>query len=149
MGRRVPPRHGWQDGDGDVTHTIAATTARYVRFCYDKTGSEPGAEDLDASKWKPSLKLNSIELSATPVINQYEGKAGEVWRISRPSTKEELPDSLCIPKNKLINLTRLVDKQGRLVWQAPPGHWTILRIGHTSTRHTNATGGAGKGAAWQ
>ncbi|HEY4337857.1 MAG TPA: glycosyl hydrolase, partial [Puia sp.] len=145
IGRLIPPRHGWQDGDAPVTHSIPTTTARYFRFVYDKTGSEPGAEDLDAAKWKPALKLTSIELSAAPVINQYEGKSGEVWRISRPSTREELPDSLCIPQKKLIDLTPHMDKQGRLVWQAPPGHWTILRIGHTSTGHRNATGGGGKG----
>ena len=145
IGRLIPPRHGWQDGDAPVTHSIPATTARYFRFVYDKRGSEPGAEDLDAAKWRPALKLASIELSAAPAINQYEGKAGEVWRISRPSTRKELPDSLCIPQNKLVDLTSHLDKQGRLDWQAPPGHWTILRIGHTSTGHTNATGGEGKG----
>jgi hypothetical protein len=143
--RFIPPRHGWQDGDAPVTHSIRPTTARYFRFIYDKTGSEPGAEDLDAAKWRPSLKLTSIELSGAPAINQYEGKAGEVWRISKPSTREELPDSLCIAKSKIIDLTGRLDKQGRLDWEAPPGHWTILRIGHTSTGHTNATGGGGKG----
>ena len=145
IGRLIPPRHGWQDGDAPVTHSIPTTTARYFRFIYDKTGSEPGAEDLDAAKWRPSLKLTSIELSSTPVINQYEGKTGEVWRISLPSTNKDLPDSLCIPQNKVIDITTHLDKQGHLDWQAPPGHWTILRIGHTSTGHTNATGGGGKG----
>jgi hypothetical protein len=145
IGRLIPPRHGWQDGDAPVTHSIPTTTARYFRFIYDKTGSEPGAEDLDAAKWKPALKLTSIELSAAPAINQYEGKSGEVWRISLPSTRRDLPDSLCIPQDKLIDLTARLDKQGRLDWQAPPGHWTVLRIGHTSTGHTNATGGGAKG----
>jgi hypothetical protein len=145
VGRLIPPRHGWQDGDAPVTHSIPTTTARHFRFTYDKTGSEPGAEDLDAAKWRPALKLNEIELSAAPVINQYEGKAGEVWRISPASTKEELPDSLCIPQNKIIDLTGKINKQGRLDWQAPAGHWTILRVGHTTTGHTNATGGCAKG----
>ena len=145
IGRLVPPRHGWQDGDADVTHTIAATTARYFRFIYDKSGSEPGAEDLDAAKWKPSLKLSGIELSAMPAIDQFEGKTGEVWRVSPSMTKEQLPDSLCIPTDKLINISRQVDAAGHLVWNAPAGHWTVLRIGHTSTGHTNATGGADKG----
>jgi hypothetical protein len=145
LGRLVPPRHGWQDGDADVTHTIAATTARYFRFVYDKSGSEPGSEDLDAAKWKPVLKLGGIELSAMPAIDQFEGKTGEVWRVSPPAKREQLPDSLCIPLGKLMNISRQVDSTGHLVWQAPAGHWTVLRIGHTSTGHTNATGGADKG----
>ncbi|MBS1654538.1 MAG: discoidin domain-containing protein, partial [Bacteroidetes bacterium] len=61
--RLQPPRHGWQDGDEDYTHAIPAVTAKYFRFVYDKEGSEPGAEDLDAAKWKPTLKLTGIYLS--------------------------------------------------------------------------------------
>jgi hypothetical protein len=57
-------------------------TARYFRFVYDKDGSEPGAEDLDAAKWKPSLKVMGIYLSDEPVINQYEAKNGSIWRVA-------------------------------------------------------------------
>ena len=32
-----------------------------------------------------------------------------------------------------------------MVWNSPPGEWTILRIGHTSTGHQNETAGGGKG----
>ena len=56
------PRHGWQDTDEDFTHAIEPITAKFFRFIYDKKGSEPGSEDLDAAKWKPSLKILNIEL---------------------------------------------------------------------------------------
>lgn len=144
-GRLIPPRHGWEDGDAPVTHTIKAVTARYFRFVYDKTGSEPGAEDLDAAKWKPTLKVSGIVLSAAPAIPGFEGKTGEVWRVSGRSTQELLPDSLCVDMHRVIDLSRLTDSRGHLAWRAPAGHWTVLRIGHTSTGHTNATGGGGKG----
>src|SRR5690606_1378231 len=71
-----PPRHGWQDSDEDYTFSIPATTAMYFRFLWSKDGSEPGAEDLDAAKWKPSLKVKGIYLSDEPVINQIEAKNG-------------------------------------------------------------------------
>ncbi|HSC40372.1 MAG TPA: glycosyl hydrolase, partial [Chitinophagaceae bacterium] len=145
IGRLQPPRHGWQDTDADVTHSIAATTARCFRFVYDKTGSEPGAEDLDAAKWKPTLKISGIELLSAPRIHQYEGKTGAVWRISPRSTAQQLPDSICVPMDKLVNITAYTKPGGRLVWKIPPGRWIILRMGHTSTGHTNATGGGGKG----
>ena len=58
MGRLDPPRSGWQDTDEDYTHAIAPTTARFFRFIFDKDGSEPGAEDLDAAKWKQSRTGN-------------------------------------------------------------------------------------------
>jgi len=145
VARLEPPRHGWEDGDADVTHTIPAVTARYFRFVYEKSGSEPGSEDLDAAKWKPSLKVGGIYLSAMPAVYQYEGKNGEIWRVSRPSSAGALPDSLCIDPGRIVDVSAFSDSTGHLVWRAPAGHWTILRIGHTSTGHTNATGGGGKG----
>ena len=146
LGRLNPPRHGWQDGDSEITNDLPqAATAQYFRFVYDKKGSEPGGEDLDFAKWKPSLKFSGIELSSEAKIHQYESKTGEAWRISERSTAAQLPDELCVKKNQIINLTDKLSADGKLNWQVPAGNWTILRIGHTSTGHTNATGGAGNG----
>ncbi|MBW8684134.1 glycosyl hydrolase [Chitinophaga rhizophila] len=144
-GKMEAPRHGWQDTDAPVTHAIKPVTARYFRFYYDKEGSEPGAEDLDAAKWKQSLKIAGLILSDQPRIHQFEGKSAAVWRISPYTTPQQLPDADCIPLDKIIDLTALMDTNGRLNWKAPAGNWTVLRIGHTSTGHTNATGGAGAG----
>lgn len=140
-----PPRAGWQDWDADYTHSIVPTTARYFRFVYNKEGSEPGAEDLDAAKWKPTLKLTGIELLGEARVHGYEGKNGEVWRISRHTGPKEVPDSLCVPLQSIRNISRYLDEKGRLHWTVPPGNWTILRIGTTSTGHRNDTGGGGKG----
>ncbi|WP_316767331.1 glycosyl hydrolase [Pedobacter frigiditerrae] len=145
IGRLEPPRHGWQDTDEDVTHSIVPTTAKIFRFVYDKTGSEPGSEDLDAAKWKPSLKLVNLELFAEAQINQFEGKNGSIWRISKKTTNEQLPNNLCVSLNKMINLTAKLKADGSLDWKVPAGNWTILRVGHTSTGQTNATGGAAIG----
>ncbi|MDR0712452.1 MAG: DNA-binding protein [Prevotellaceae bacterium] len=142
--RLQPPRHGWQNGDADVSHSIPAATARYFRFVFNKSGSEPGGEDLDAAKWKPNLKLKRLELSSEASINQHEGKAARVWRVSKRTMPEQAPDSVCVPIDKIIDLTARF-KNGRLAWNVPAGSWTILRVGHTSTGHTNATGGAGAG----
>lgn len=143
--RLVPPRHGWQDWDAPYTHAIPSTTARFFRFIYSKAGSEPGAEDLDAAKWKPVLKIAGIELSSEPKIHQYEGKNGEVWRISKSTTKEQVSDKICVPLKSIVDITRYMDANGRLVWNVPAGSWTIIQIGHTSTGHKNDTGGGGKG----
>ncbi|HLP38212.1 glycosyl hydrolase [Lacibacter sp.] len=139
------PRHGWQDADEDVTHAVPEVTAQYFRFVYEKEGSEPGSEDLDAAKWKPSLKVIGIYLSDEPMINQYESKNGSVWRISETTTKEQVTDAMAIPMKNIVNLTGKMDADGNLNWRAPAGNWVIVRIGHTSTGHTNYTGGAGLG----
>ena len=140
-----PPRHGWQDTDADVTHGIDSVTARFFRFSYNKSGSEPGAEDVDAAKWRQSLKISGLRLSAEPVIHQYEGKSGAVWRVSKRTTEEQAPSSVCIPLKGIIDITGKMTADGKLTWDMPPGDWMILRMGHTSTGHTNATGGGGKG----
>ncbi|OIN58700.1 glycosyl hydrolase [Arsenicibacter rosenii] len=145
VGRLTPPRHGWQDTDADLTHAITPVTARFFRFTYDKAGSEPGAEDLDAAKWKPGFKLIGLIPSAEARIDQFEGKSAAVWRVSERSTSRQIPVADCVPPGRLLNLTKYMDATGQLTWQAPAGAWTILRMGHTSTGHTNATGGAAKG----
>lgn len=145
VGRLEAPRHGWQDTDEDVTHSIKPTTAKFFRFLYDKQGAEPGSEDLDAAKWKPSLKLLNLELSAEAKINQFEGKNGSVWRVSKRTTELQIGKDLYIPLNKIINITDKMNPDGSLNWKVPSGNWTIIRVGHTSTGHTNATAGGGKG----
>ncbi len=139
------PRHGWQDWDSDYTHAIPEVTATHFRFLYSKEGSEPGAEDLDAAKWRPVLKISGIELSSEPRIHQYEGKNGEVWRLSPRTTDEQLRTGLHVSKAAIIDITKYLDANGRLKWNVPAGDWTIIRIGHTSTGHKNETAGAGKG----
>lgn len=145
VGQLEPPRSGWQDGDAPDTYAIPEVSAKYFRFVYDKAGSEPGAEDLDAAKWKPNLKIAGITLYSAPQINQYEGKNGEVWRVGTKTTDAQIPKAACVKLSEMVDITTHIDENGRLNWAAPNGDWVILRMGHTSTGHTNETGGAGKG----
>lgn len=143
--RLVPARQGWQDYDFNNTHAIPPTTARYFRFYWNPEGSDPGSEDMNDAKWKPNLKIGKIHLRTEPRLNQWEGKAGYVWRVSPETTASELGDLDCIRKEDIIDLTRFVTDD-ILTARLPKGSmWKILRIGHTTTGHTNATGGAGKG----
>jgi len=143
--RMVAPRHGWQDMDFAHTHTITPVTAKYFRFVYDPVGTEPGAEDLDFAKWKQNLKVSKITLSNQALIDNYEGKSGAVWRLSPETSAKQIPNAESFKKSEIINISNLVDANGNLNWKAPKGKWKIIRMGHTSTGHENATGGAGKG----
>ncbi|HEX4343461.1 MAG TPA: glycosyl hydrolase, partial [Verrucomicrobiae bacterium] len=145
LGRLETPRHGWEDTDANYTFAIPPTTATYFRFLFDPSGSEIGAEDLDSAKWKAVLKIQSLELSSAPRVPDYEGKSGVVWRKSSRATAEQIPDLDCVPLDKIINLTRHLGTNGQLTWTAPPGDWTILRLGYTPTGHHNDTAGGGKG----
>ena len=140
----VPARQGWQNTGFNSTFSIQPTTAKYFRLSWTPAGSEPGSEDLDAAKWKPTLKIKAIKLSFEPRINQWEAKSGVVWRVANETTEQEVPTAVCTPKDKIINLTAFV-RDGKLNCKLPKGNWRILRMGHTSTGLTNATGGGGKG----
>lgn len=139
--RFTPARHGWKDNVQGYTYSVPTTTAKYFRLVYEKEGAAPGAEDLDAAKWKPTLKVTGIFLGGEAVINGFEGKNGSVWRAA-PSTN--LPSD-AIPLNTILTLTDKLSPDGRLNWRPPSGNWVILRMGHTSTGEVNSTGGAGKG----
>lgn len=139
------PRHGWQDGDEDYTWSIPEIKARFFRFVYKKEGSEPGAEDLDAAKWKPSLKIKGIYLNDEPVIHQYQAKNGSVWRVARETYDGAVTISNAVPLENILNLSSKMDAAGNLNWTPPAGNWIIVRIGHTSQGHTNYTGGGGLG----
>jgi len=136
-----PARQGWQNTDADATYSIPETTARFFRFDWSPEGSEPGSEDLDAAKWKPTLRVANIILSPESVINQYEGKSGLVWRVSSAKADSSVT---YIPSQKFINLTRQLCGNDLNV-KLPKGMWHIIRMGHTSTGHTNATGGGARG----
>lgn len=135
------PRQGWQNYDYGTTHAIPPTTARIFRFEWTPVGSEPGSEDLDAAKWKPDLKIKKLHLHTAPRIHQWEGKVGLVWRVAEPTT--ELPSSAYLPLADVHSCQ--LSSDGTLSTQLPEGKWRLVRIGHTATGHTNATGGDGKG----
>jgi hypothetical protein len=141
-----PPRHGWQDWDEAYTHAVKTFSSQYIRFVWTPEGSDPGSEDLDAAKWKPVLRVQGIYLSDEPVINNYEGKNGSVWRIARSTTIAEVNNKDAVPIKNIINLTGKLAANGELNWIPPHGKdWVVVRIGHTSTGYKNNTAGGGKG----
>ena len=131
----VPPLQGWQNttpsmkGTNHYTYALPETTARHFRFCWTPEGTPPGAEDMDAAKWAPVLKLNDIRLSAESVIDQYESKNGSVWRIINDA-----------PVSKGNYSPPSEGGAG-----GGPSFVRILRFGHTTTNQQNATAGGGRG----
>ena len=138
----TPPRQGWQNTGFNTTFSIPPTRAKYFRFEWTPEGTEPGAEDLDAAKWKAVLRLKDIKFRSWPLIDNWEGKAGYVWRIAPETPNEDVPVSDYLSPSDLI--------RGEIVGDLveidlPKGQWRILRMGHTSTGHINATAGGAKG----
>ena len=138
----TPPRQGWQNTGFNTTVSIPPCKVKYIRLEWTPEGTEPGAEDLDAAKWKPVLRLKNVKFSSWPLIDNWEGKAGYVWRIAPETTEEDLTLKDFISPEAVV----CTSMQGNDVnIELPDGLWRILRMGHTSTGHTNATAGGAKG----
>jgi len=106
---------------------------KYFRFVYDKQGSEPGSEDLDAAKMETVIKSDGYLLSDEPVINQLKARMVSIWRVSASTTEAQVPTHDAIPLKSIIDLTKKIDAEGNLDWTPPAGQWIVVRIGHTST----------------
>ena len=58
-------------------------------------------------------------------------------RTDRQPSLRALPAAAAVDPNTIVDVTRHLGKDGVLTWNAPPGEWTILRLGHTPTGKTN------------
>ena len=70
---------------------------------------------------------------------------------SNPGRKYDVPDARVAPEGAVVRRAAVVDltsrmKDGRLVWDAPAGAWTVLRVGYKALNRQNGTGSRmGKG----
>jgi len=71
-------------------------------------------------------------------VPQWQAKAGQ--RGGRAGRQPDLtlaPEGVAISTDAIVDVSRYVNKDGILVWDAPPGCWKILRLGYTPTGKTN------------
>ena len=138
----TPPWQGWQNTDFNTTFSFPPTKARFFRFEWTPEGTAPGAEDLDAAKWKPVFRLKNLWLRTLPSVDNWEGKAGYVWRSSPDMPAED------VNRKQLLYASDFVPcnvKDDMVEVSLIGGTYRILRMGYTSTGHTNATAGGAKG----
>ncbi|MBI2946854.1 MAG: hypothetical protein HYY23_04355 [Verrucomicrobia bacterium] len=79
------------------------------------------------------IAVQAFPAPATNRIDRIKIKASyEVGHVgSGPQTN--LPPDAVIEPGHITDLSGKLDSAGRLVWDVPPGPWTLLRFGHTST----------------
>jgi hypothetical protein len=115
-----------QDSWTPQTVAFPATTARYFRLNFHGWGHNYPANDDD-------LVIGGIELHGEARIDQWEKKSGNVVDFSYPDRTPDYSGGEVIDPAKILDLTKNLGADGKLVWDAPPGSWTILRLGHTPT----------------
>lgn len=71
-------------------------------------------------------------------IPDIAGKAGFSRQDLSPKTEfEPAQPNATVDPTKIHDLTNRMAPSGHIVWDVPPGEWTIMRIGHTSTGRVN------------
>jgi hypothetical protein len=77
----------------------------------------------------------------TPVDYRIENILAKAAFIRQEVPPQKLPEPIpadkTIPRGSIQELTAQMAKDGRLVWDVPPGKWTVMRFGHTPTGKDN------------
>ena len=87
---------------------------------------------LKFPKVKPdSHRLSEIALSGGVRVDQFPARIGmQQMALCTPFTDTALSEGDAIDPAKIVDLT------GKTEWNAPPGRWTLIRLGHTGTGET-------------
>jgi alpha-L-rhamnosidase len=89
------------------------------------------------------IPIGEVELHAGFRIEDIPGKASylrqDAWTDSQDGFMSEpvLPAEMVVHRDQIVDLTGKVDHEGNLDWDVPPGKWTVLRFGHTTTGSIN------------
>jgi len=90
-------------------------------------------------------RITEFQLSANGRVSDWPFKTN----LARRRNQEQAPtagEAQAIDPGQVLDISAHMNAQGDLAWQAPPGKWTVLRIGHTPTgRMQNAASDAGLG----
>jgi hypothetical protein len=80
-----------------------------------------------------AYRIDDILEKAIYRRSHFSSESGTKAFIPMSAKCPKLASDQMISKEQIIDLTDKLDAQGQLTWDVPPGKWTILRFGHTST----------------
>lgn len=87
--------------------------------------------------------LGEMQLHQGPRIEDIPGKAlylrqgGYTTESDALSGQPEFPKDAVIRSGQIVDLSGKMDANGTLKWDVPPGRWTVIRFGHTSSGKEN------------
>lgn len=122
------------------TFAFAATTARYFRFEIEGAGLKPAAIiHGEIPIPAPEYVLSEAILHSEARVNRWEDKGafGSLMNVYESAPTPSVSMEETIPHTDILDLTSKMDSNGVLHWDAPAGHWTILRLGYALTGAKN------------
>jgi len=95
------------------------------------------------------MQLQYIRFYAAARKNNWESEAGWTLRnIDRSGTDYVQSPKSYINPAQIVDISKMVNTNGDLKWNAPAGKWTILRIGHVNSGKKNGPAPA-EGTGWE
>lgn len=132
----VFPRNG---GNGTLVLDLGAKpAARFYRIMFTAGGVRSKKITVAEIALSPAMRIGDIE--AKSGMN-----GGSLMPVPAPAPGAGSGGAV-VKRDEIIDLTSRLQADGRIDWDAPPGRWTILRIGHTpigKDNHPAADGGLG------
>ena len=150
----------------ELSHAFCNTpgvTIDLQAFCKDGVQREAAHVELPMSSWQDNepfvlalreipdvleyrltlsnehpMNLSWLRFYSASRHNDWRAAAGRTLR-SREKYQEtalQAPESY-VDTGRIMDLTHLMDPDGRLRWTAPEGQWTILRYGHVNIGYKN------------
>jgi hypothetical protein len=114
-------------------------SSRHYRILihYVESGDFSGAD-------KTGIPLGEIQLHEGPRIEDIPGKAlylrQDAYSVGSDALSSEppFPEDTTIRSRQILDVSKKMDTSGLLKWDVPPGKWTVIRFGYTSTGAENA-----------
>lgn len=109
-----------READTPAALSFAPVKARYYRLI------------ANSNTWNSELELHN-----GPRLAGWPGKTGNTHGDTSGATPVLLPEEI-IQQAAVKDVTRYMNEGGILQCTLPPGRWTVLRLGHTTTGECNA-----------
>jgi hypothetical protein len=124
------------------TYAFPAVTARYFRIELTAGLTDPAATMSQAAQ--PALReypLTDALITTAARVHRWEEKAvkeanGFIFEYDTVPTPA-VPAAKAVATADVIDLTANMQADGTLNWNAPPGTWRVLRMGHAPTGAEN------------
>ena len=136
-------------GSVGTTVQFSPVTARFFRVTFKALAPHFDSSDDDdedrsrVANLKPPSPpyyehIAELVLSSGARVHQFEEKAAfdtddDLYQFATPP----VASADAIKKSDVIDLTAMMQPDGRLMWTPPPGHWVILRVGYSLLGITN------------
>jgi hypothetical protein len=121
------------------TFSFPPVTAKYFRI--EMTGAPLGpAATMSQTPSAPAKEyvLSEAVLHRGARVNRWEEKAGFSFLFEYGSVPTpDVSADATVPAGEVIDLTARMQRDGTLEWDAPPGNWTVLRLGYSLTGAKN------------